>query len=344
MISAEVRYVPSTKRFYVELTDVTTGASFNTLSPPGFSAQQTSAEWIVEAPSTVTGVLEPLADFDKVFFGNNRATVGKQTGPIGEFPNFTAIEMLYKPDSLPEAIPTTLATNQSTFGVAFYDPYEAAVLKDKPVAYYRLGERPPPQGGLIPPAVDSSGNGNDGTYEDGASLGAGELIIDPALNTAVNFASGDVVIPDAPSLNFVNTKFTIEAWINGPLSVPLTNQRVFDKAQAGAPEGYVLDLGPSNVRLAGCTNLEIPFPLSDNITYHIVGVSDGAGTGYIYVNGVLAGSGPYSSCNPYTGSAHIAVANDGTAHFTGTIDEVAIYKSALSFQRILAHYNAGIGK
>src|ERR1022692_5041696 len=28
MISAEVRYVPSTKRFYVELTDVTTGASF----------------------------------------------------------------------------------------------------------------------------------------------------------------------------------------------------------------------------------------------------------------------------------------------------------------------------
>lgn len=45
----------------------------------------------------------------------------------------------------------------------------------------------------------------------------------------------------------------------------------------------------------------------------------------------------------YSGPAHIAVANDGTAHFQGVIDEVAIYGKALSAGRVLAHYSVGTG-
>jgi hypothetical protein len=304
---------------------------------------RSSAEWIAEAPTSKSGIIRTLADFGTVLFGQNYTPLvagtcyatlaGQLPKPIG---SLSWLQITLNNQSN-KAVPSSLSVDGSSFSVESFDLYGKAVLADKPVAYYRLGEA---VGSSV--AVDSSEKGNNGTYENGALLGEPGLIV--SANTAVNFASGDVVISDAADLNFVSVPFTIEAWINGPLSVPLTNQRVFDKAQAGAPEGYVLDLGPSNVRLAGCTNLEMPFPLSDNITYHIVGVSDGAGTGYIYVNGVLAGSGPYSSCNPYTGSAHIAVANDGTAHFDGVIDEVAVYNHALSAQRILAHYNIGTGQ
>src|ERR1035438_3131412 len=176
--------------------------------------------------------------------------------------------------------------------------YQATVLADHPVAYYRLGEAP---GATA--AVDSSGNGNNGTYENGAVLGVPGLIVDPA-NTAVNFASGDVVIPDAPDLDFVNAPFTIEAWING--TAPGGNLRVFDKALANTTEGYGIDLNDNNIRLLGCTELDPPVTLGHSTTYHIVGVSDGAGTGSIYVNGLLVMSGPHSSCSPYSGSAHIA--------------------------------------
>jgi hypothetical protein len=213
--------------------------------------------------------------------------------------------------------------------------YAAAVLADRPVAYYRLGEVP---GSTI--AVDSSGAGNNGTYENGPTLRVPGLISNTT-DTAVNFATGDVVIPDAANLDFVNAPFTIEAWVSG--TYPGGNQRVFDKSAAGTGIGYGLDLGADNVRLLGCTNFAPPVTLSGNTTYHVVGVSDGAGTGSIYVNGSLVMSGPYSSCQPYTGTAHIAVANDGTAHFDGTIDEVAVYNYALPAQRISAHYNLGIG-
>jgi hypothetical protein len=43
-----------------------------------------SAEWIVEAPSTTTGVL-PLADFGKVAFNSCSATLNYKRRPIRDF-------------------------------------------------------------------------------------------------------------------------------------------------------------------------------------------------------------------------------------------------------------------
>ena len=70
------------------------------------------------------------------------------------------------------------------------------------MAYYRLGEAP---GATV--AADSSGNG---TYEGSPILGVNGLITDPA-NTTVSFINGDVVVPDAPDLDFVDAPFMIEA-------------------------------------------------------------------------------------------------------------------------------------
>ncbi len=90
VISASVTYMGS-GAFTLILTDVTTGASF-TKTITDKSAQMSSAEWIVEAPSSNFGIL-PLADFKTADFGNDYtsvastcyATVNGVPGAIGTF-------------------------------------------------------------------------------------------------------------------------------------------------------------------------------------------------------------------------------------------------------------------
>ena len=80
-ISASVSYAGG--QFTVTITDNTTGKSYSPgpISVPG--AQESSAEWIVEAPSTERSVL-PLADFGTVAFTAATATINHTTGPIDD--------------------------------------------------------------------------------------------------------------------------------------------------------------------------------------------------------------------------------------------------------------------
>jgi hypothetical protein len=97
LITADVSYGtggPKGNRgssFTVTITDGTAGWSFSTSSSVA-SAQQASAEWIAEAPSS-GGVL-PLADFGSVTFSGGQATIGNTTGNIGSFSNPDAINMV----------------------------------------------------------------------------------------------------------------------------------------------------------------------------------------------------------------------------------------------------------
>ena len=76
-------------------------------------------------------------------------------------------------------------------------------------------------------------------------------------------------------------------------------------------------------------------------TYHVVGTYDGA-TQRLYVNGVevahraQTGAASTSSYNVRIGSW------DGSGEFLGgVVDEVAVYRSTLSAERVQAHYAAG---
>ena len=82
--------------FTVTITDQPlNGASWSyTTSSSVANAQQASAEWIAEAPSS-GGVL-PLADFNYVAFSGAQATIGGTTGYIGDFANPDAIDMVNK--------------------------------------------------------------------------------------------------------------------------------------------------------------------------------------------------------------------------------------------------------
>ncbi len=120
-ISAEVKYLSG--KFFVYLTDVTTGRSFTTSASVG-NAQRTSAEWIAEAPSSGGSIL-PLADFGTANYGTdytsiantNTATVGTTTGPISSF-SYTSITMVTSSGAV-KASPSVLSTDGTSFYVTW---------------------------------------------------------------------------------------------------------------------------------------------------------------------------------------------------------------------------------
>jgi hypothetical protein len=77
-ISASVTY--SSGAFTLQMTDNTRGQSFTT-PPQTATAQRSSAEWIVEAPSSFSGVL-PLANFGTATISGAQATINGTTGAI----------------------------------------------------------------------------------------------------------------------------------------------------------------------------------------------------------------------------------------------------------------------
>ena len=125
-ILASVAYSPTTSKFTVTLTDVSTGKSFST-SAAVKSAVRSSAEWIAEAPSSIRGVL-PLANFGTVDFGydytglagTGAATVGGTTGLMGSFVGLASIDMVsQRSSSTVKASTSAVSTDLSSFTVTW---------------------------------------------------------------------------------------------------------------------------------------------------------------------------------------------------------------------------------
>jgi hypothetical protein len=121
IFNGEISYSTSTSEFTVTITDVTSGATYTT-SQADSGAERTSAEWIVEAPSAATGILN-LADFGKAYLGDdytsqtgtNEATDSTTSGVIKKFG--TAVEKITQVDwlSYTEQTPSALSSDGSSF-------------------------------------------------------------------------------------------------------------------------------------------------------------------------------------------------------------------------------------
>jgi hypothetical protein len=94
VMSATVNYLSSTTTgskhhvtvndvFSVTISDETADWTFSTQGTVA-NAAMSSAEWIAEAPSSITGVL-PLANFGTVYFTSSSATINGQTGSINNW-------------------------------------------------------------------------------------------------------------------------------------------------------------------------------------------------------------------------------------------------------------------
>lgn len=82
---------------------------------------------------------------------------------------------------------------------------------------------------------------------------------------------------------------------------------------------------------------------NNNRWHHVVATQSAEGM-KLYVDGVLTGTNPQTAAEPYTGFWRIGGdrtwGGASSPFFRGTIDEAAVYSTALTEERIRAHYNA----
>jgi len=251
----------------------------------------------------------------------------------------------------------------AVFAAALTAPnnYVATVLADQPLSYFRLDET----SGTI--GYDYAG-GNNGNYYGSYELGQpGYSLIDtdPAVTFSGTVGSylGDI---GATAINFPGTasEFTIEAWANGAAG-QAGGAPVIAKGTGNNGGNYssqfalAVNTGGGNYRFLVCDDkgnvAEADAPTGpDGAWHHLVGVCDEVGgTLTLYMDGVVAASSDFStldaakilnSQNPVSiGAERSGVLPPYDYDYNGTIDEVAIYPTALSQAQVEAHYAAAYG-
>lgn len=208
--------------------------------------------------------------------------------------------------------------------------YDAEVLADGPNGYWRFGE---PSGTT---AADASGNGNDGTYTGGFTLGqAGALA---AGDTAVrlNGTTGYITVPDNALLDPGDT-FTLELWFK---RTAISDGKLLSKGANGYFFGFVGDVlhvaHEGNVIIASATTT-----ITDTTTWHHAAWTKSGATNKIYLDRVdVTGAVTNGTIVATANALIIGAKSDLTEFVSAILDEVAIYPTALSSARVFAHYDA----
>jgi len=224
--------------------------------------------------------------------------------------------------------------------------YSDTIVADGPLGYWRLGESDPSQ-----PAMDSSGNGNDGAYMGGVTLGMPGAIANDN-DTAAGFdgASGFVDIPSNGTFD-LNNQFSLEAWVINSGQQLQQAGRIF--SNGGFAWGIVTGGGTFTkdaVRFTTFSHMDYDSNLTivpEDGSWHYLAVTlDDTNTATFYLDGgqtdSIPGPSPAFSSgldlfigkNPY---------QNAPEYFNGCIDEPAVYPSVLSPDQIANHYNVGIG-
>ncbi len=230
--------------------------------------------------------------------------------------------------------------------------YATEVLADSPYFFWELDEL----SGTL--AEDASTNNRDGSISTvpAPTFGQSSLIATETGGRSILFASSTQNTVTSPFL--LNTsQVTIECWVQMS-AYPVTNPGLVvgflegynnntkDKLiyidTAGKPRFYTYSSGAE-------THTSVPTnALALDTSHHLVATNDGT-TSRVYANGVEVGS--VAAAGTYTGYTinNIFVSSDGNGSspvmdkLAGYIDEVAVWTTALSANRILTHYMAGVG-
>jgi hypothetical protein len=195
--------------------------------------------------------------------------------------------------------------------------------------------------------VDHSGNGNNGLVS-GANQVAGHI------GNAYQFARGQCIgIPQSASLQMVgNTAVSVLAWFNSS-GCPAGNDSclLFNndfEYELGLAPGDALQLALLTTQVTWNWDISTSIPALN--AWHLAAMTWDGATARLYLDGsqvsswAVTGSFGGSGSGAGIGCYHVPTSgmpNAGTAGgFVGAIDEVAVYRRALSGQEISAYYDA----
>lgn len=276
-------------------------------------------------------------------------------------------------DALPQSyVPPNLATVDleatdgfKLLGRHVIDPIYASVVEDdSPWGWWRLADDLP----RTTVVADASGHGFHGVWK-GTPTSTQSLVAD-GLGAVSLDGSGDniegsadgAVMDVSTGVTLAAAPVSIEAWVKtgkygtnhsficGQTHTVGTTAAVIDfgltmNNSTGVPS-FIATVGGINVSCTGTTVLR------DTGVHHLVGTVDSSRVGRLYVDGVLqATHNPGASTAVINASGSVRIgkpplgADPGAGWsykaWKGDVCEVAVYNTALSASRVLAHYQAG---
>ena len=229
-------------------------------------------------------------------------------------------------------------------------PYTAQVLADSPYLYYLVDESSGPT------AADTSGNVRTGTYTAMAAYRQpGGLPNNPGFAVSFNGGGGRVVSGGTSLSN--PTTFTLELWFKtttssggkllGFESTQASTSSTYDRHLFMRVNGTLVYGGWSN---GGTSTITSPKSYNDGNWHYLALSAVKSGNQQVstmYVDGTSVVSGTTTRTSSYSGWWRVgygSLPSGGTyppsANFVGTVDNVAVYTTALTGTRIAAHYAA----
>lgn len=222
--------------------------------------------------------------------------------------------------------------------------YATEVIKDDPVAYWRLDDDQSP-------ARDSTENDYNAFESNGINYKEESPFLNDD-NSAISFLQNGQLITD-PFEKIDGGGFTVEFWIQFN-SAPSGFTNLVGDGEGGMDFMLMVYAGsggfirPHVQTNSGFASIDSVDRITDNGLHHIVATWDEAsGELYLYIDGELANATVSAGTIPTSGQPinsdnPIYIGQDGREPRApdALIDEVAIYNYALSDERILAHFNA----
>jgi fibronectin type 3 domain-containing protein len=232
------------------------------------------------------------------------------------------------------ALAVVSASVGSVYAAASIDDFAAGAA---PLVDYSFEE------GTGTTALDSSGNGNNGTLSGSVSYAAGIPVAGQPTG-GLDLTSGGVSIGNPSDLNFTGA-ITLSAWIN-PTSSAGT-QGIIEHGYTQNPDAEVflrINGGTYQVGSWNGNNSYVSgtMPSSDlNTWVYLTGVYDPSQSKWlIYRDGALLASSGTTSQGAVTVNGNWTLGeSDNSRYFTGGLDEVSIYNTALSASAVAKLYD-----
>ena len=220
------------------------------------------------------------------------------------------------------------------------DRYGKAVFQDSPDLYFRTDDASGPT------AVDSSVNAAPGVYSGGVTYGVSSPVTGVG-GTGVTFNGSNGTL--SSSTSYQNpTAYTEELWFkttttNGGKLIGFGDKQ---SGQSGNYDRHVFMNADGTLTFGTWTGQEnlarSTLPYNDGQWHYMVATQGSSGM-VLYVDGAQVATNPQTSAQSYTGYWRIGgdTAWDGVQPwFSGSIDEVSVYLTALTPAQVLAHYKA----